>query len=1213
MVISILPVALATDNTQNPFTDVDEGTWYYKYVQGAYEQGLMVGTSATTFSPNTTLSRAMVAQILYNKEGKPQFSADAGFTDVSRDAWYYDAVQWAAKNKVAVGVGDNKFAPDADVTREQFATMLYNYAEKPEISGKLTSFPDKDSVSSWAKSAMFWVVSQSIVSGSKQSDGTLLLMPQSGATRAEAATMIYRYVQVLNQNIKKFTVTFDSNGGSQIESQTVVKGEKAVEPNAPTKDGYTFDGWYTDEELLNAYDFDRKVTKNLTLYAKWTEDGSGNDTYTRGEWIALLADMVEMNVSADPDNINYYYADTSNSEYAVEIETAEGYGILPDPDVEDMEQDIPYFYPDKIATREFAAYTALAAMGYDMNSAVEARHWSDWNNIKYQTAAVLAIDNAFMSMSNNLFQPQEAATNIDAKRIKNKIDELNQSIVVNPENARDESVYQNNVIRDELASIDNYSIAVNNDIYTIRLPKNNNTQNITAGKVLVLPANHEYPSGVAVKVNAVKTDRDVLVLNCSDPNSIAEVYSKINFAGKGTPLVDQIKTPAGITCEYSPENINSEEVASASESVTYGALDIDIGGTTALPGKLTFDMGDGIKISDKLKLEGEVEVEIPEVTGIVDAKVGWTGVEVDEFTLSIQEKVKIEEKLTYTVDETGYYRTDSPRSWEGGKIEIGRVPVPFGTTGFSADIVFYFDASVKGTASITYTMQSTQGFQYKNGSKRWIFDFTDSLEFIQMKGSAKGSLNPSINLTAFEIWDIVGYEAKLGIAVEGGFTPHVLATDTLFCGDVSLYAFVSSGINEETIIGDFLKNTCHYTLEFEHLKNTSSNPWRTSLHIENGILVDECTFGMGAISGCVKSLEDDTYLYNARVEIYNSGERNNLIRRLYTNTEGAFSLDNLTDGTYKVLVSATGFYTYDIIVTVTRGTTQYIEPLLMVDRDNSGTASMVTGTITDAVTGRGIENTKYVLRKGWENTSGESIASGTFDSENYSISLGIGNYTLEVSKNGYVTNHVNIAVGKNVCSRGDVTLSPEGTTTGAGELRVILTWGESPSDLDSHMFGPKMGNPSEIFHIYYRNKKYSDNDLIADLDLDDTSSYGPETTTVHQLASSGIYSFYVHDYTNRNSSSSSKLSESSAKVQIYKGNSLRCTLNVPVNTGGTVWHVFDYDAATDTITPVNTFGYSSDPQTLSPARVQSNQVNGIQTSTITEEEVYRIIANCEEK
>lgn len=299
MVISILPVALATDNTQNPFTDVDEGTWYYKYVQGAYEQGLMVGTSATTFSPNTTLSRAMVAQILYNKEGKPQFSADAGFTDVPKNAWYYDAVQWAAKNRVAVGVGDNKFAPDADVTREQFATMLYNYAEKPEISGKLTSFPDKDSVSSWAKSAMFWVVSQSIVSGSKQSDGTLLLMPQSGATRAEAATMIYRYVQVLNQNIKKFTVTFDSNGGSQIESQTVLKGETVIQPNDPTKDGYTFIGWYSSNGYSPIYDFGQPVNSNITIYAKWYNDTDKADSDNDG-----LTDSLEKEFGTDPNSVD---------------------------------------------------------------------------------------------------------------------------------------------------------------------------------------------------------------------------------------------------------------------------------------------------------------------------------------------------------------------------------------------------------------------------------------------------------------------------------------------------------------------------------------------------------------------------------------------------------------------------------------------------------------------------------------------------------------------------------------------------------------------------------------------------------------------------------------------------------------------------------------------------------------------------------------------
>ena len=104
------------------------------------------------------------------------------------------------------------------------------------------------------------------------------------------------------------------------------------------------------------------------------------------------------------------------------------------------------------------------------------------------------------------------------------------------------------------------------------------------------------------------------------------------------------------------------------------------------------------------------------------------------------------------------------------------------------------------------------------------------------------------------------------------------------------------------------------------------------------------------------------------------------------------------------------------------------------------------------------------------------------------------------------------------------------------------------------------------------NKEYSENGIkYADLDLDDTDSYGPETTTVYKMNSTGTYSFYVHDYTNRDDYSSKEMSNSGAKVKVYKGDELYATYNIPTNVEGIYWHVFDYNAETNSITPVNRF------------------------------------------
>ena len=183
-----------TTSVTELFCDVPSSAWYVDYVQFVYDNGLMNGTSETTFEPETTLSRAMVAQILYNRAGKPDVSGEAKFNDVPKDQWYYQAVQWAGEQGIVNGVGDGKFAPQADVTREQLAMMLYNAQGKPETDVSLSGFEDTNTISDWAVSAVKWAVNEKIINGSKENE-KLYINPMGNATRAEAATMFTRYDQ----------------------------------------------------------------------------------------------------------------------------------------------------------------------------------------------------------------------------------------------------------------------------------------------------------------------------------------------------------------------------------------------------------------------------------------------------------------------------------------------------------------------------------------------------------------------------------------------------------------------------------------------------------------------------------------------------------------------------------------------------------------------------------------------------------------------------------------------------------------------------------------------------------------------------------------------------------------------------------------------------------------------------------------------------------
>ena len=180
-----------------PFTDVPEDAWYKEAVDYVYANGLMSGTSATTFAPSTQLSRAMMVQILYNLEEQPVVTESAAFTDVAADAWYADAVNWAAGEGIVSGYGNGKFGPDDLITREQMANMLYYYAQYKgydvSASGELSSFTDGASTSSWAAEAVQWAVGSGLLSGK----GGGVLDPQGTATRAEAASIFMRFARTV--------------------------------------------------------------------------------------------------------------------------------------------------------------------------------------------------------------------------------------------------------------------------------------------------------------------------------------------------------------------------------------------------------------------------------------------------------------------------------------------------------------------------------------------------------------------------------------------------------------------------------------------------------------------------------------------------------------------------------------------------------------------------------------------------------------------------------------------------------------------------------------------------------------------------------------------------------------------------------------------------------------------------------------------------------
>ncbi len=179
-------------------TDIDESHWGYTFVTAIAEQKIMNGVhtnedGSIEFAPNDKLTREMVAQILYNAEGTPDVTSENKFTDVVAGTWYEKAVIWAAENGIVSGYPDNTFGVGKNITRQEIATMLNNYAKykgyDTTATGDLSTYADVTAVEGWATDKMSWAVGNNIITGKAGN----LLDPQGDATRAEAATMIYKF------------------------------------------------------------------------------------------------------------------------------------------------------------------------------------------------------------------------------------------------------------------------------------------------------------------------------------------------------------------------------------------------------------------------------------------------------------------------------------------------------------------------------------------------------------------------------------------------------------------------------------------------------------------------------------------------------------------------------------------------------------------------------------------------------------------------------------------------------------------------------------------------------------------------------------------------------------------------------------------------------------------------------------------------------------
>lgn len=517
----------------------------------------------------------------------------------------------------------------------------------------------------------------------------------------------------------------------------------------------------------------------------------------------------------------------------------------------------------------------------------------------------------------------------------------------------------------------------------------------------------------------------------------------------------------------------------------------------------------------------------------------------------------------------------------GVKIEIKAAIISENVAGLTIDPQVGLYAEVYATIPIQGIEQATQNrlmYSYFEPGVYFSADFTAHLNLLVKQIDYNNTLVEQ----KFPIEAFVMGNKKIALGITTSATSARAVNNVVNLPDVLFeYYDVKAGINQTEVLdysdlklvsneGEQLKvqskkvtlpaatssGSCYITATYLHSDGkTYSTTFRVLI---SGSILE------GKVSAYTEDLSTGA-LEGALVQLY-PATATTAIASQVTGEDGRFSF-NVGEGSYRLVISADGYRTLTSNQTVQKDEIKYTEHILLMDNGQIGMGS-AGGTVTNALTGRGVNDAQIRLREDWNNTSGpyvERVSIRTDSNGSYTLSdIPVGYYTVEASSDGYVTGYSNIIVlNQGARTDFDFTITP---VLNPNEIRIVLTWGATPSDLDSHLIGR---TPSDgTFNVFYNNKQYRyENVEMANLDVDDTTSYGPETVTILENIY-GTYTYAVHDYTNRGSSSSTALSFSNAVVRVFVGSMQIAEYHVPTDQIGTYWTVFEISDAGQ-IMPVN--------------------------------------------
>lgn len=1030
------------------------------------------------------------------------------------------------------------------------------------------------------------------------------------------------------------------------ELQTVNNNDCAVRPATdPSRAGYEFTGWYDDATLTSKFDFSSPITGDITIYAGWGNPDGGNglyDSQSGGETtysvssLSVEGDTVKSTVNANESCIlviSFYdetgYFGKENNNWS--IDSAHNYGNLstytPDyceattisldigSDIElpeyyivtgtlyDSEDLTPlcatYICSDY--TKANADFEALTINDFDEETVLNFDNRDD-NNFGVLVEDIIEI--YCNDTSNVLTEDITDVEKSDGELIQQSTYTFsNPDATVAALKEGDKIVIYNNGTAENVLKVESITKDSEDNISVTESLDTELTDFYSVLKVEWITSDKEDENREENSESEITTQAELIDAEVSPSASIATSLEwKINQNAK---LSGELKGTAKLTVKikYDAKLFRKDYFECSVKSNLTGTLEIKLEGS--------IDNGESVK----KKLEG---VKVPFKTPIVglDAYTAVTFPTEVGFSGGVSITLKFDmtngfnynsnsgrediEKKSYSVDFKGEAKFEVKT---GPKFTLG---VTFAKDKIDSSIDAQIGIKITAELSVTQDDGIATNVDSKHscytclsGKARWFATVSIKLNYKIIKDVLEG--------TAFDltVLNVEGYihgggdfylsllnssESIFGGKIKFGWgdCPNEKYRTTIetYNTDGDKVTGISVTITKNN--GDVAKsgksdlNTYLYDGVYKVSGTIDNTAVSNSFVISGDKKTVKLTVSSNSttkITGNVRDAETQNWISDATIQ-FKKG--NMTIATVQSGSDGSFSADVPADS-YEIVISKDGYVTVTTNETVVENETKYMATTDLVPGDDNGKGGF-GGYITDALTGKAVGDVILDVREGANSPDTNDIlltlktdSAGHYiynPDSFFGIKRGLpsGQYTITAQKEGYITTSFNIIVKDDELVEGqNATISP---VLEENEFRIVLRWGRSPSDLDSHY-----NAIGESDHVYYSNKTGS----TANLDVDDTSSYGPETITVTKfssLTSGFVYS--VHDYSNRNSSSSSALSNSGACVTVYHGDNSPVIFYVPVGYVGTVWNVFRVDDSGN-IEALNTFENCSSPENVGSA------------------------------